>query len=288
MNKKETLKLKSDIVFKAFFSKAGNERFLNDFLNAILGENVKIKIIKHDARLEQLVLEEKYGVLDLEVELESGEIVDIEMQLKDYRNIEERTTFYAAKKISEQKGIGKYYDGLKKVIIISILDYSITPLPEYVTETVRVVKNYREYEINNLVKYYYIELKKFRNQTPNMKEKLNQWIAFIDGERDDLIDMAKKESKIIKDADKEYNVLTGDEELKRLAEIRMLSEMEEHSALMASREEGKEEGRVQGRAEMEQEMKVIMAKKLLEKQMSISMIEEVTGLPSEEIVKLKR
>ena len=121
-----------------------------------------------------------------------------------------------------------------------------------------------------------------------MKEKLNQWIAFIDGERDDLIDMAKKESKIIKDADKEYNVLTGDEELKRLAEIRMLSEMEEHSALMASREEGKEEGRVQGRAEMEQEMKVIMAKKLLEKQMSISMIEEVTGLPSEEIVKLKR
>ena len=41
--------------------------------------------------------------------------------------------------------------------------------------------------VNNLVKYYYIELKKFRNQTPNMKEKLNQWIAFIDGERDDYI-----------------------------------------------------------------------------------------------------
>lgn len=201
------------------------------------------------------------------------------MQLKDYQNIEERTTFYAAKKISEQKGIGKYYEGLKKVIIISILDYSITQLPEYVTETVRVAKNYREYEINNLVKYYYIELKKFRNQTPNMKEKLNQWIAFIDGERDDLIDMAKKESKIIKDADKEYNVLTGDEELKRLAEIRMLSEMEEHSALLASRKEGKKEGR--------NEMKVTIAKKLLEKKMSISMIEEVTGLSKEEIMKLK-
>lgn len=201
------------------------------------------------------------------------------MQLKDYQNIEERTTFYAAKKISEQKGIGKYYEGLKKVMIISILDYSITPLPEYVTETVRVAKNNREYEINNLVKYYYIELKKFRNQTPNMKEKLNQWIAFIDGERDDLIDMAKKESKIIKDADKEYNVLTGDEELKRLAEIRMLSEMEEHSALLASRKEGKKEGK--------NEMKVAIAKKLLEKKMSISMIEEVTGLSKEEIMKLK-
>lgn len=275
--------MKSDIVFKAFFSKAGNERFLNDFLNAILGENVKIKTIKHDARLEQLVLEEKYGVLDLEVELESGEVVDIEMQLKDYKNMEKRTTFYAAKKISEQKGIGKYYEGLKKVIIIAILNYSLTPLPEYITETVRAAKRHRDYEINNFVQYYYIELEKFRNQTPNMKEKLNQWIAFIDGERDDWIDMAKKESKIIKDADREYNVLTGDEELKRLAEIRMLSEMEEHSALMASKEEGREEGRKEGRIEM----KIDMAKKMIEEQMDIEMIKKVTGLSSEEILKLK-
>ena len=116
-----------------------------------------------------------------------------------------------------------------------------------------------------------------------MKEKLNQWIAFIDGERDDWIDMAKKESKIIKEADKEYNVLTEDEELKRLAEIRMLSEMEEHSALLASRNEGREEGREEGRAEM----KVEMAKKLLKEQMDIKLIGKVTGLSKEEILELK-
>ena len=81
MNNTQKLKLKNDIVFKAFFSKRGNERFLKDFLDAVLEENVKIKQVKHDARLEQIVLEEKYGILDLEVELSSGEIVDIEMQL---------------------------------------------------------------------------------------------------------------------------------------------------------------------------------------------------------------
>ena len=36
---KETRKLvmKDDIMFKAFFSRAGNEKFLKSFLNAILG-----------------------------------------------------------------------------------------------------------------------------------------------------------------------------------------------------------------------------------------------------------
>lgn len=53
--------------------------------------------------------------------------------------------------------------------------------------------------------------------------------------------MAKKENKIIEEADEEYNVLTGDAEIKRLAEIRMLSEMEEHSALEAAKAEGRAE-----------------------------------------------
>lgn len=155
----EKLSMKSDIVFKAFFSR--NENFLKSFLNAILGEKTKVKKVMHDVRLEQLSKEMKYGVLDLEVELESGELVNIEMQLRNNHNIEERTTFYASKKIVEQiEPKGKYED-LKKVIVIAILNYSFIKLPQYVTETVRVTKADREYELNNRVKYYYIELEKF-------------------------------------------------------------------------------------------------------------------------------
>ena len=47
MNNTQKLKLK---IFKAFFSKRGNERFLKDFLDAVLEENVKIKQVKHDAK----------------------------------------------------------------------------------------------------------------------------------------------------------------------------------------------------------------------------------------------
>lgn len=106
----------------------------------------------------------KYGVLDLEIELENEEIINVEMQLKNYNNIEERTIFYAGKKISEQLSPKQDYRKLKKLIVIAILDYSFIGLPEYVTDTVRVAKEHRNYELNNQVRYIYIELDKFRKQ----------------------------------------------------------------------------------------------------------------------------
>ena len=274
---KETRKLvmKDDIMFKAFFSRAGNEKFLKSFLNAILGEEIKIKRVIHDARLEQIAREEKYGILDLDVELENGKIINIEMQMKNNNNMEERTTFYAGKKISEQLEIGYNYKELKKVIIISILNYNFIKLPEYVTKTIRVADKHREYEINNNVEYYYIELKKFREQNPDMKEPINQWLAFIDMERGDLLEMAEKENKTIKEAKENYEVLTGDAELKRLAEIRLMSALEEQSALDTARNEGAERKKIE------------IAKELLKLGMNIDDIQKSTKLTKEEIEKLK-
>ena len=238
MNSKITMK--SDIVFKAFFSK--NERFLKSFISSILGKDIAIKRVMHDIKLEQLAKETKYGILDLEVELEDGEIIDIEMQLRDNKNIEKRTTFYASKKIVEQLEPKEDFSELRRVIVIAILDYVLTDLPEYVTETVRVTREHKDYELNNIAKYYYIELPKFRNENPDMNIDVNQWLSFIDMERSDLLDMAKKKNKEIEEAFEEYEVLTGDDEIKRVAELRLMSELEEKSALATARAQGAEKG----------------------------------------------
>ena len=317
----EKLVMKDDIVFKAFFSR--HPKYLKSLLSAILGKKVKIKRVMHDVRLEQLTKEMKYGILDLDIELEDGEIVNVEMQLKDNRNIEKRTTFYASKKIVEQLEPKGKYESLKRVIVIAILDYTLTNLPEYVTETVRVAANHREYELNNTVKYYYIELEKFRKQNPNMKEKLNQWLAFLDMERGDLLEMAKKENKEIKEATEVYEVLTGEEEVKRLAEIRLMSELEEQSALATARDKGAKEGRKQGleegkkkgleegkkkgleegkkkgleegkkqgleegKEQGEKQKEIEIVTKMLSKKMNIEDIIELTGMTKEEIEKIK-
>ena len=302
----QKLVMKDDIMFKAFFSKKGNERFLKGFLSAILGEKIKIKKVIHDARLEQLAREQKYGVLDLDVELENGEIINIEMQMKNFNNMEKRTTFYASKKIVEQFEPNSKYKDMKKVIVIAILDYTFLDLPEYVTRTVRVADKHREYEINNDVEYYYIELEKFRKQNPDMKEEINQWLAFIDMERGDLLEMAKKENKEIEEAMETYETLTGDEEMKRLAEIRLMSMLEEQAALESAREngtreglrqgkeeglkQGKEEGLKQGKEEGlkqgKKEERIEIAKRLLKTPMTIEEIMKATGLAKEEIEKL--
>ena len=166
------------------------------------------------------------------------------------------------------------------------MDYSFINLPEYITETVRVVKEHREYEINNDVKYYYIELEKFRNQNPDMTKRINQWSAFLDMERGDLLEMACKENDKVKRAVENYEVLTGDEEVKRLAEIRLMSKLEERSALDCAREEGIEEGKRKGREEGKREGIKEVAKALKERKEPIEKIAEITGLSKEEIEKI--
>ena len=49
------LNLKNDIIFKAFFARKGNEEFLIDFLNALLGIKILKIEIKEEVNLEKFV-----------------------------------------------------------------------------------------------------------------------------------------------------------------------------------------------------------------------------------------
>ena len=95
--KGENMNLKDDVVFKVFFSKAGNEKYLKEFLEALLKIEIKKITIREEVNLEKLFKEEKGGRLDLLAELNDGICVDIEMQVKKQRDYLERTGMYAAK-----------------------------------------------------------------------------------------------------------------------------------------------------------------------------------------------
>lgn len=145
-------------------------------------------------------------------------------------------------------------------------------------------------EINNDVKYYYIELEKFRKQNPDMTKQINHWLLFLDMERRELLEMACEKNEKVRRAVENYEVLTGDEEVKRLAEIRLMAKLEEKSALDCAREEGEERGREigreVGRREGEEQNKREIAQKMKEQKMPIKQIAEITGLSEEEIEKI--
>ena len=120
-----------------------------------------------------------------------------------------------------------------------------------------------------------------------MKAPINQWLAFIDMERGDLLDMAEKENKLIKEAKEEYDVLTGDEAVKRLAEIRLMSHLEEQAALECAREKGIEQGKKEGIEQGKKENTIKIAKKMKEQKIDIEIISQITGLSREQIKKIK-
>ena len=166
--------------------------------------------------------------------------------------------------------------------MINILNYELTKFEEYVSETVVVLDKHREYEIIKGMKWYFIELPKFRKAHPNMDDKLNQWLAFIDDNDRGKIKMAEKKNKTLEKARKEMTYLTGDEEIRRLAELREKWEMDWNSSMDYSKREGIKEGVTEGR----KKERIENAKKMKEKNIPIETIVEITGLTKEEIEKL--
>ena len=205
------------------------------------------------------------------------------MQVKNEHNIEKRNDIYASKTIARhfQRG-GKYQDS-KQVIMSNLLDFNLFGFQEYISKTVTVLDKHRDFEVSSILEAYYIELPKFRKTTHNMEQKMTQWLVVIDGENKGEIEMAEKKNKILKDAKVELEYLTGEEEVRRLAELRDKWESDWNSYMDWTRNEGKIEGKTEGKVEEKKEI----AKIMLKKNMSIELISEITGLTKEEIETLK-
>ncbi len=234
---RKKLNLKNDIIFKAFFSRKGNEKYLIDFLNSILKIEITKIEIKEEVNLEQLSTREKGGRLDIQATLNDGMIVNVEMQVKDRKNLEQRNDIYEAKTISRNFSRGEQYQDAKEVVAIYILDYNLFGFDEYILDTVKVLNNHRDYQVNSIVKEYYIQLPKFREKKRDMDNKLNQWLAVIDDTDKGEIEMAKTKNNIIKEAEVEIKYFTASKEAQYLEDMRDLWESDVNSMIYDAKEE---------------------------------------------------
>ena len=281
--KEKIYNLKNDVIFQAFFARKGNEQYLIDFLNALLKKEIKRIEIREEVNLEKLSKEEKGGRLDLQAKLDDGTIISIEMQLRNEYNIEERTTLYSGKVISRETERGIDYKDINQVIMINILGYNLLNVDDYISETAIVLDKHRDYEVLTGVKWYFIELPKFRKNNPDMNEKINQWIAFLDDENKEMVKVAEEKNETLKKARIEMNYLTGDAEVRRLAELREKWEMDRVSAINHATRRGLEEGERKGA----KEKSIKIAQNMLKEKIPLDMIVKVTELTIEEIEKLK-
>ena len=242
----EKLNLKNDIVFKEFFSKKENEGFLKDFLSHVLNikvDDIESISVQKESELAKDKIEEKYGRLDLDIVLNKNTYIDLEMQVRPYKNYICRLCFYSSKKTANQLITGDDYNKLKNIISISILDFILFKdlKDEYFHETVTMLKNHRDVEFCGGQKFYFIELPKFRKLNKvDLKNPLNEWLTFIDYSSKEGVEyLVEKEDKF-KDANNNLEILLGNDELRRKAEKRLEAYLEYNTLIADAKAEVEE------------------------------------------------
>ena len=219
-NNLELLPLTDDYIFKRVFAYKGNESVLKDFLEALL--KIEIKGIKiTNPEIIPYEKGEKRGLLDIKAEINDGTMLDVEMQMKNERNTEERATEYMGKMISEQLQVGEDYQNLKKSIVIFITNYNFLKRNSYHSvgrmmfdKTIEDEYVNMGYEIEDelaskYIEVHYIELPKFKKKELSKFTKLDQWMCIFTQNKEGIM-LAEKENKEIKRAINTLDFLSKD------------------------------------------------------------------------------
>lgn len=275
MNK---LKVTNDFVFKKLFGKQENKDLLKDLLIAIIEEPIKEIEIQKDSSLEKTLEINKTGILDIKATLNNNTIVNIEMQVKNQYNTVERSLFYWSSLYHNELCKGEDYITNKRTISINILNYNCFQEGPY-HEVARIKRDYNNLILTKDLELHYIQIPKFVEEKRQTQTKLDQWIQFIGDINEKGVKEAMEKNKVIKKASEELEYLTGDEEIRRLAELRDKAIRDEKTNLRGAREEGRKEG--------EEIEKIKIAKEMIKQNFSINDILLITKLTKEEIEKLQ-
>ena len=297
MNEKQSLlaqgKLlepKLDVVFHALF-REDNKDLLGALTSDILKEEVKIKTTDKNRYVDIDEANDKLGVMDLRAELENGAHCIIEIQLKHCENEPERILYYWADAYSRQIKRGDRFGKLEKTISIAILDHELEELRGM--EEIGVKWQIRDELtgkriLTDRLELIIIELPKARRvYKTNPNNTICQWMLFLDNPNQKEVVQIMKENKDINKAIDELEQVSGNEKLRRIAELKEKYIRDEQASIAYAQNEGYRQGEEKGKAKGKTERSIEIAKRLLKKQMSTKDIAEVTGLSLEEIENLK-
>ena len=281
----DRLPLTSDYVFKRIFGQEDSKSALKDFLESIL--DVKIKDIEiNNPEIPKNYYDSKFALLDLRVTLNTEVVVDVEMQMQNQHNMQQRSPFYMANNYANSIKEGEPYINCKKSIGINILNFNYykrnsyhsiarmkfeEPKPDEVVDM--GYKEQDEYATKYL-EMHIIELPKFKKKNPEMHTKIAQWLWLFVGS-EDQVEKAGKLNKEIRKINKKLASMSLSDEERNNYEFRLKAIRDEADAIEYATRQG-----------IEQEKKEIV-KRMLRKKVKVEDIVEFTGLTKEEIEKIK-
>lgn len=281
--------LLNDYVFKRIFTKDIESGILKDLLEGILEEKItKIELLNSEIPKE--ALDEKASILDIRAEIDENKIVDIEMQVANEYNLADRGPLYMCKNISTQMKTGEDYTKIKPSIAIWILNFNYYKRNSYHSIARMKFEKTKEKEYVEMgykkedeiatedLEMHFIELPKFIKKNPGVDRKLEQWLWVISGKEEKIKMIAEKNPKV-KRALTLLDQVSNDPKEQERFENRLISEYLYKSSMHGAKEAGIEEGKIKEKIEI--------AKEMLNKNMDIKLISQITKLSIEKIKSLK-
>ena len=293
----ELLKPKTDVVFHSLF-RVGNEEITKAIISDIIEDKIESIDLDNDKYLIKEYPKDKLGILDLKAKLNNGTICNIEVQLIDKGNTIPRFIWYWSKVNGGQLKETEDYNDLEKCISILILDYELKNMKEL--REIQELENLRELEemedchtewqifekkrrkviLTKMMEIHIIEIPKaIKMLEKEPKNKVVQWMTFLDNPNKTEVSDIMEENSGIKKAMGKLKEVSEDEKMRRITELREKAILDEKSAIRYATNEGIVEGK--------KENQMQIAKKMLKLKIDIKTILEVTELTIEEIERIK-
>jgi len=283
ISEQKILPLTNDVVMQMYFTREGNIEQLKQFIKAVthLTDDDLTKVEVKNPKLTKVNVGDKDFNVDVNVTTNTGDRINIEMQVKNHPGFIERMVSYNARNYSSQLERGEDYVQLREAISIVIVNFSMFDDTDEFYEHI-LFRRKNEKVFTTAQQFIIIDLTKISETPSDAKE---HWASLFKAKSKEELDMLSQGNDEISSAADKLADLSADEDARYWAEMRHRGKMLRKTLENVAREEGREEGREEERAKAVNE-KLEIAKNLLAKGISNEDVADITDLDLESVLEL--
>lgn len=239
------MKPKIDFAFKEIMM---NEKARIGFLSAILKlkpENIKKSQILN-TNLRKIHKDEKQGILDVRILMNTNIEIDIEIQLASLSVWADRSLFYLSKMFIEQISAGQDYSVFKKCVNISILDFILFQEDQEFYSCFHIWEDTRHILYTDKMEFHVLELPKLPEKLKEDNDNILLWAKFINAERKEDFDMLAEKDPYIGSAYQQLQIISQDKQKRLEYEAREKAIRDHNQLLFEAEQRGELRGEQRG------------------------------------------
>lgn len=233
---------KVDFIFKKIFGSEKHPNILISFLNAVMKPADKIvSVVINNTEITKDFLEDKFSRLDVKATTNKGEVINIEIQIKNEYNMIKRSLYYWSKLYEEQLHEGDKYETLSRTVCINILDFKYLDNDRF-HNGYRLKEIETNEELTDIEEIHFIEIPKLQDldddENIDTIDMLTAWVEFLKDPESNVVRKLEFSMEEIKQAKDELYRLSRDKKELELYNLREKSFLDKVSALSEAEEKG--------------------------------------------------